>query len=178
MSREMNMALFFQFPGQELCDIAGYKIGEQSCTHVAESKGKDIQSAGQDTVGDSEPEEKLRGIDMLENAAVGVAVVTHRGKKGRFIFFGKVSAHGDGHGIAQDDCGQKRKDQITQEGIGTAPESQPLDPRLSDHAGDRIEKDQKKEYLRQNLCDPQDELLCSCTDDILDSVGDKHGGPP
>ena len=58
MCREMNMALFFQFPGQDLCDVAGYKIGEQSCTHVAESKGKDIQSAGQDTVGDSEPEEK------------------------------------------------------------------------------------------------------------------------
>ena len=152
MSREMNMALFFQFPGQELCDIAGYKIGEQSCAHVAKSQGKDIQSACQDTVGDSEPEEKLRGIDMLENAAVGVAVVTHRGKKGRFIFFGKVSAHGDGHGSAQDDCGQERKDQITQEGIGTAPESQPLDACLSDHAGDRIEKDQKKEYLRQNLC--------------------------
>ena len=115
---------------------------------------------------------------MLKNAAVGVAVVTHRGKKGRFIFFGKVPAHGDGHGIAQNDCRQKGKYQIAQKGVGTAPESQPFDARLSDHAGDCIEQDQKEEDLRQNLRDPQDELLRSRTDDILDSVGDEHGRPP
>ena len=75
---------------------------------------------------------------MLKNTAVGVAVIADRCEIGRFVFFRKVSAHGNGHGIAKDDCCQERQNHIAKKGIGAAADRQMFDTPSADQTGDGV----------------------------------------
>ena len=121
------MLLFFKPAGDDFCGISGDEIGDQAGAQVTDRKWKEIQPAPEDSVGDPEPEKQFRRIDMLENTAVGVAVIACGRKLGRFIFLGQVAPHGDRHGVSQNNCRQKGQYQIPQQGVGTAPDSQSLD---------------------------------------------------
>ena len=121
------MLLFFKPAGDDFCGISGDEIGDQAGAQVTDRKWKEIQPAPQDSVGDPEPEKQLRRIDMLENTAVGVAMITCGRKIGGLVFLGEIAPHRNSHGISQNNSGQKGQYQISQQGVGTAPDSQSLD---------------------------------------------------
>ena len=161
----------------ELRRKAGHKVRDETCQQIADRQRKRIQSAREHAVCNAKPQEQFSRIDVLENAAVGMAVVTCRSKISRFVPLRQISSHGDRHGISQNDCRQEGKDHISQGGIGAALCRQPLYPGPPDHAGHGVHEDQEQKHLRQQLGHPGKQLVCSGADYILNQVGQEHKHP-
>ena len=178
MPAQVQAFFFFDPSGDELSGIAGYEVGGEAGAEIAEGERDGIQTEGQDPVGDAQPDKELCGIDVLEDAAVGVAVVAGRGKIGRLAALRQVAAHGDGHGIAEHDGGEEGQDQVAEQGIGAASGRQPLDAGPADQAGDGIEQDQKQKDLRQQACDPGEQLPRFRIYYTLQRIDQKHAHVP
>ena len=111
---------------------------------------------------------------MIEDAAVGVAVIGSTGKVCRLIALRQIPSHGDGHGISQNDGRQKRQRHVAQKRVGAAFCRQALYPGPADHNGQRIQKDQEQKHLGQKRRDPGKELVRPRIYHSLDSIYQKH----
>ena len=93
--------LFLHAACDQLGRVAGDEVRHKAREQIAQCEREKVLSPGKDAVSDTEPQEKFRRVDVLENPAVCVAVVTCRGKISRFVALRQVASHGNCHRIAE-----------------------------------------------------------------------------
>ena len=168
---------FFDPSRDQFCSIPGHEIRDEARREIPYREREHPQSARQHAVRDSQPQKQLRRVDVLEDSAVRVAMVTRRGKICRLVLFRQIPSHRDRHGVSQDNRGQKRQHHVAEQRVGTTLRRYFFHPCTADQAGHCIEKDQKQEHLRKELGKPGQELGRPCVNYFLDYTYEKHRSP-
>ena len=75
LSAEGLTLLLFHIPGSPLCRPSGDEVGDDTNQEITDRKGCCIKAKLSDTIGNSQIDKDLRGIDVRENTTVGVAMI-------------------------------------------------------------------------------------------------------